>query len=111
MEVTTTKAGYDNKKRREPNEVFNFSEFELREDGSTNLGSWMEPTEKGLKQLAKLEDELGIRMDKKAQEKAEVQSRIAELEAENAELKAENAELLKESAPPAAPPVVKPVKK
>lgn len=58
MEVRAIKRGFDGRKLRcndnETPEVFDFEGFRINEDGSNNLGSWMELTENGEKELAKL---------------------------------------------------------
>ena len=62
MEVKATKRGFDGIRLRgqmahnddyEP-EVFDFANFRINEDGTNNLGSWMELTEAGQKEFNKL---------------------------------------------------------
>lgn len=45
MKVKAIKKGYDGDRLREEGEVFFFEGYKKNEDGSDNLGSWMEPVE------------------------------------------------------------------
>ena len=59
MEVKAKQRGFDGSVLRSPRadeeiyEVFDFDGFKINEDGSNNLGSWMELTKEGEKQFKK----------------------------------------------------------
>lgn len=77
MEVKATKRGFDGLRLRgilshnddyEP-EVFDFTGFRINEDGSNNLGSWMELTEAGEKEFKKATNAFERAQAKKAKAK------------------------------------------
>jgi hypothetical protein len=45
MKVKATKMGFDGETLRNPGEEFFFEGFKVNEDGTNNLGSWMEALE------------------------------------------------------------------
>tara|TARA_R110000796_G_scaffold214800_1_gene330734 strand:- start:10098 stop:10307 length:210 start_codon:yes stop_codon:yes gene_type:complete len=45
MKVKATKKGFDGETLREEGDVFYFEAFAVKEDGTNNLGSWMESME------------------------------------------------------------------